>query len=431
MRTFYHVLINTLISGVTTSFVWFALTYWAYLQTKSVVATSVVAGSYLVINTITSFWFGSIVDHNKKKSVMLVSSGITLFIFLLGFIFYNLVSKDSFTTIQSFNLWALLLFLLLGVIVGNLRNIALPTLTVLLVPKEFLDKANGMSGTVTGISFAITSVASGFALALGGMFWVLLLGIVFTALSIIHLFFIKITEDKIEQSHDKPKEIDIKGTLAAINAVPGLMALILFATINNLLGGVFMSLMDAYGLSLVSLKTWGVLWGLLSFGFIFSGLYISKKGLGKSPLRSLFIANIVIWTASMFFTIQPSIVLLMIGAFIWIASMPFIEAAEQTIFQTVVPVERLGRVFGFAHSVESAASPVTAFLIGPITQYIFIPFMTTGAGVGLIGSWFGTGDGRGIALVFCIVGLIGLMVTLVGLRSSYYAMLSDASNLSS
>jgi DHA3 family multidrug efflux protein-like MFS transporter len=393
-----------------------------------VIATSFVAGSYLVVNTITSFWFGSIVDHNKKKNVMLLSSFITMLIFSIGFVFYNLASKDTFTTIQSFNLWALLLLLLLGVIVGNLRNIALPTLTVLLVPKDLLDKANGMAGTVTGISFAITSVASGFALSLGGMFWVLLLGIIFTALSIIHLLFIKINEDKIEHTEDKPKEIDIRGTLATINAVPGLTALILFATINNLLGGVFMSLMDAYGLSLVSLKLWGVLWGLLSFGFIFSGLYISKKGLGKNPLRSLFMANIIIWTASIFFTIQPSIVLLMVGAFIWIASMPFIEAAEQTIFQTVVPVERLGRVFGFAHSVESAASPVTAFLIGPLTQYIFIPFMTTGAGVGLIGNWFGTGTGRGIALVFCIVGVIGLGVTIAGLRSKYYRLLSEASS---
>jgi len=39
-------------------------------------------------------------------------------------------------------------------------------------------------------------------------------------------------------------------------------ALILFATFNNFLGGVFMSLMDAYGLSLVSVQVWGALWGI-------------------------------------------------------------------------------------------------------------------------------------------------------------------------
>ena len=162
--------------------------------------------------------------------------------------------------------------------------------------------------------------------------------------------------------------------------MPGLFALIFFTTFNNFLGGVFFALMDAYGLSLVSVQVWGALWGVLSLSFILGGLYISKKGLGANPLRTLFRNNIITWTVCIFFTIQPSIVLLAIGTFVWMFFVPFIEAIEQTIFQKVVPPERLGRVFGFAHSVEQAASPVTAFLIGPIAQLIFIPFMTTGAG---------------------------------------------------
>ena len=48
-------------------------------------------------------------------------------------------------------------------------------------------------------------------------------------------------------------------------------------------------------------------------------------------------------------------------------------ATEQTILQRVVPYERQGRVFGFAQSVEMAASPLTAFLMGPLTQLFFIP----------------------------------------------------------
>ena len=82
--------------------------------------------------------------------------------------------------------------------------------------------------------------------------------------------------------------------------------------------------------------------------------------------------------------------------------------------QKVVPFERQGRVFGFAQSIETAASPVTAFMIGPIAQFLFIPFMTTGRGVALLGDWFGTGPGRGIALVFIATGLVGLCVTRQG-----------------
>jgi len=88
--------------------------------------------------------------------------------------------------------------------------------------------------------------------------------------------------------------------------------------------------------------------------------------------------NIITWTVCIFFTIQASIVLMAIGMFIWLICAPFVEAAESTVIQKVVPYEKQGRVFGFAQSVESAASPLTTFLIGPITQLYFIPLMTTG-----------------------------------------------------
>jgi DHA3 family multidrug efflux protein-like MFS transporter len=75
---------------------------------------------------------------------------------------------------------------------------------------------------------------------------------------------------------------------------------------------------------------------------------------------------------------------------------------------------------------EQAASPITAFLIGPLAQFIFIPYMTTGAGVDLIGSWFGTGIGRGIALVFIVSSLIGLIATIMAMKTKYYKQLSSA-----
>lgn len=254
---------------------------------------------------------------------------------------------------------------------------------------------------------------------------VLYLAVGFTVLALVHLMLIPMTEKKIVHLEDQPKKIDIKGTFKVIRNIPGLIALILFATINNFLGGVFMSLMDAYGLTLVSVQTWGILWGFLSLGFILGGLIIAKVGLGKNPLRTLFITNIAMWTVAMFFTIQPWVFLLAGGMALWITLSPFAEASEQTIIQKVVPPERQGRVFGFSQSVEQTASPLTAFLIGPLAEFVFIPFMTTGRGVDLIGGWFGVGPGRGIALVFTVTGAIGLVVTLLAMRSKPYKLLSE------
>ncbi len=50
--------------------------------------------------------------------------------------------------------------------------------------------------------------------------------------------------------------------------------------------------------------------------------------------------------------------------------------------------------------------------------------MTTGAGVQLLGPWFGVGIDRGIALVFIVAGVLGLVVTLLAMRSGAYRQLS-------
>jgi DHA3 family multidrug efflux protein-like MFS transporter len=425
MRAFLLVISNTLVVSVTNFFVWFALIFWLYLETQSVLTTSIIGGAFMVISSLAGFWLGSIVDHHKKKSAMLISSFSTLLFFSAALLLLVSVPEESFTSIGNPVVWLMALLILFGVTSGNIRMIALPTLVTMLIPEGERDKANGVTGMVMGISSSGAGIFSGLALGYSSMYWVMVSAIILTVIAIIHLLFLSIPEKAIVHTQDKPKKVDVKGTIKAIRGVPGLFSLIFFTTFNNFLGGVFMALMDAYGLSLVSVQVWGTLWGFLSMGFILSGLYIAKKGLGQQPLRTLFTINIVTWSTCMFFVIQPSIVLLSIGTLVWVFCMPFIEATEHTIVQKVVPLERQGRVFGFAQSVEMSASPITAFLIGPIAQFIFIPFMTTGAGVELIGGWFGVGMGRGIALVFMIAGAIGLMVTLLARQSNAYKLLSS------
>lgn len=423
MKSFYAVLVNSLVASLTNNFVWFAVTLWVYIETKSIVATSIMAGIYTGTVALTGFFLGSLVDRYKKKTAMMLSSAGSLILYAVAFLIYVLTPKSVFTNPASPVLWAFIALNLIGALVGNIRTIALSTLVTVLIPEPERDKANGMVGTTNGVSFLVSSIFSGLIIGFLGIFWMLVLALGLTLLTFLHIGLVTIPEEGIAHGNETTKRIDIRGTIQALNAMPGLFALIFFNTINNFLGGVFMALMDAYGLALVTVQTWGVLWGVLSLGFIFGGLVVSKRGLGKQPLRTLFLANIAMWITCVIFPVQASIVLLALGMFVYLCLIPVVEAAEQTIVQKLIPPERQGRVFGFAQSVEQAASPLTAFMIGPIAQYIFIPYMTTGAGVDLIGSWFGTGKDRGLGLLFIVTGLIGLVITIVAMRSPAYKTL--------
>lgn len=426
MTPFHHLLINNLIANITNFTVWFAVTFWVFLETKSVFATGMIAGMYLVLTAAFAIWFGSLVDHHRKTRVMMVSSAASLLLYTLALAGYFIAPEGSISRISAAPLWLFLFAVMLGVIAGNLRNIALPTLVTLLVPEDRRDKANGLVGMVTGIGFLTTSAISGFLVAWGGIVATLGVAIALSALAMLHLAFIRVDEQVAADAHDEPKRVDLAGTIRVVAAVPGLFALIFFAAFNNLLGGVFMALMDAYGLSLMKVETWGLLWAFTSCAFILSGLLISRTGLGRNPLKTLLMVNVIVWAVAAVFTIQSSIALLAAGCFIWLFLGPYAEAAEQTTLQKVVPFERQGRVFGFAQSIEQAASPLTAFLIAPLTQFVFIPFMTTGAGADAVGDWYGRGPERGMALVFTIAGVIGVLVAIAAFNSRAYRQLSAA-----
>ena len=52
--------------------------------------------------------------------------------------------------------------------------------------------------------------------------------------------------------------------------------------------------------------------------------------------------------------------------------------------------------------------------------------MTDGVAADAVGSWFGTGAERGIALVFVVAGVVGLVATALALASRPYRRLSAA-----
>jgi DHA3 family multidrug efflux protein-like MFS transporter len=417
--------VNTLLASTVNTVVWFAVTFWAYLQTESVIVTSVMAGIYTVTVAFSGIFLGTLVDRYKKKISMMLSSIVTFLFFALALLVYVTTPPEQFTEQSSPMLWAFITLALAGGLAGNLRGIALSTTVTILVPEEERDRANGLVGSANGVAFLVASILSGMAVGFLGMYGLLVIAVVVTLITILHLITIRIPEEGVVHADGTKASMDLRGSIRVVSLIPGLWGLIFFHTFNNFLGGVFMSLMDPYGLMLVSVQTWGVLWGVLSLGFIVGGLLVARFGLGQNPLRTLFLVNIVTWTICIFFTIQASIVLLAVGMFLFLTLMPVVEAAEQTILQKVVPQERQGRVFGLAQSIEQSASPITAFLIGPIAQLIFIPFMTTGAGVAMLGDWFGTGADRGLALLFTVTGVIGLVVTLIAMQSKTYKLLSE------
>lgn len=415
-------------AGLTTSFLWFALTFWAYLETRSVLATGVIGGAYMLFVSVSSILFGSLVDRFRKIIVMRLSSVLTLAFFLLAGALYLVVPESTMTDLRQPWFWLLGVLILIGSVVEHMRNVALSTCVTILIPDGRRDRANGLVGTAQGITFLTTSVLSGLSLGLLGMGWTIFLAIVFVAVGLVHLLLVSMPQEPVPAASgtDDHGRIDLAGSIAVIKASAGLMALIFFSTFNNFVGGVYMALMDPYGLEMFPVERWGLVLGLSSLGFLVGGAFIASRGLGTRPVRSLLLGVAAMGALGAVFTIREWAWLYVAGIFAYMCLIPAVEAAEQTVMQRVVPLERQGRVFGFAMAVETSAAPLTAFLIAPLADQWIIPFAASSRGASALEPILGAGTpvSRGIALVFLGAGVVMMVVALLALASPAYRALS-------
>ena len=421
--TFIQVLVNTAIANVTSSYLWWALTFWAYLETRSVLATGIIGGAYMLLIALLGMVFGSLVDRYRKHQTMLVASTTTLVSFAAAGVLYLLLPEETLSDLGGPWFWLFAGIILFGGVIENLRNIALSTTVTLLIPVARHANANGLVGTVTGLVFVVTSVFSGLSVGLLGMGWTILIANVLTALVLVHLLFLSIPEEKpVIDSH--APIIDLRGGIAAIRLVPGLFALLIFSTFNNLIGGTHMALMDPYGIDMFGVELWGIVFAVASTGFIIGGLLVARFGLGRNPIRTMLLVVAGMGLVGAIFTIREWWWLYAAGIWIYMAMFPIIEAAEQTTIQKVVPFQTQGRVFGFAQAFESAAAPITSFLIAPIAEFMIIPYMRSDAGHAAWGRLLGDGESRGIAMVFFFAGLAMVALALLAFLTRSYRVIS-------
>src|SRR5690349_2280384 len=423
-RTFAGILVNTALANITTSYLWFALTFWLYLETRNVIATGVVGGAYMLLIALSSISFGTFVDRYRKLAVMRFAAGFTLVMFLLSGIMFLLTPAARILDLAQPWFWIFTLIILIGAVVENMRNIALSTTVTILIEPDRRPNANGLVGMVQGLMFIVTSLLSGLSVGLLGMGWTIAVALMLTALAFAHLLTLRMPEEVQAAGTDAQGGFDLRGSLAAVFAIAGLFALILFSTFNNFIGGVYMALMDPYGLEMFSVEMWGAVFALGSTGFIVGGALIGKFGLGANPLRTLLIAVAVMGLLGAVFTLREWAWLYIAGIWLYLVLIPFVEAAEQTVIQQVVPLPRQGRVFGFAMAFESAAAPVTAFLIAPIAQFWIIPYARSADGAARLAPLLGEGTSRGIALVFLVAGIIMIAAALLAFLAPVYRRVS-------
>ena len=110
----------------------------------------------------------------------------------------------------------------------------------------------------------------------------------------------------------------------------------------------------------------------------------------------------------------PSILVVGTAAFLFFAGTPILNACTQVIFQEKVAPYVQGRIFALRGAITTAALPLAYLVAGPLADYVFEPLMVPdGLLAGSVGQLIGVGPGRGIGLMFMVMGTLTMIVTVV------------------
>ncbi|NEO73822.1 MAG: MFS transporter, partial [Moorea sp. SIO3H5] len=169
---------------------------------------------------------------------------------------------------------------------------------------------------------------------------------------------------------------------------------------------------------------------ILSFGgvgMVTGSLLMSTWGGGRKKYINILFGFMLLEGLSMMAAgLYHSVFLFAIAAFLFFLGLPFINSSAQVIFQRKVAIDVQGRVFSLNSAICGSSLPLAYLVAGPLADRIFEPLMkVNGPLAGTIGQLIGTGPGRGISLMFIVLGALTILVTIIAYQYAPLRLVED------
>ena len=407
MKIFILIWFGQLMSMIGSGLTRFALGVWVYQHTGSVTLFALISLfatlPYVVISPIA----GALVDRWNRRWVMIISdSGAGIATLILTTLLFT----------DRLEIWHIYLITSASSLFGAFQHPAYIAATTLMVPKRYLMRVSGMIQLENAISQLLAPMLAGILIVTIKLHGIILIDFATFIFAVVTLLVVKFPhlDSKITKKEGKNSVLQeaILGW-TYLTARPGLLALLLFFTTNNLLGGVAGVLITPLVLSFASPTELGMIISIGGIGMLFGSLVISTWGGPPRHINAvfgfMFLSGLCVVAAGL----RASVPLLIVASFLAFFGIPITNGSSQIIFQKKVAPQMQGRVFAFNLAFRTASSPIAYVIAGPLADRIFEPLMAVnGPLASTIGRIIGTGDGRGIALIFIVMGFLTMLVTI-------------------
>ena len=393
------------LSSLGSSMTGFALIIWSYQQQGSALSTALLSVCSYTPYILMAIFAGALSDSWNKKITMLASdtfaalcTAATLLLLCTG----------------RLEIWHLYLLNALNGLMSTVQRPAADVAVSLLIPKKYYQRTSGMQQLSNSLINIITPAAASAVLALAGIEAVLIFDLLTFAVAFIALLcFVKIPEPPAREEQRETMMQSVRSGLGYLKQNRGILDLILFLAVINLIASIYEAALPAMLLSREGggEAALGIVNTAMGIAMLAGSILVSFLPAPKS--RVWVICNSLLFsmsTENFLLALGHSVPVWCIGAALGWIFIPMMNANMDVLLR--IPIEMQGRVFSVRNSLQFFTIPIGYFVGGLLVDRVFEPLMASLPQGTFLTALFGSGKGSGAALLFFVIGFAGMFTCL-------------------
>ena len=421
LRSFLLLWGSQTVSELGTAMTDYAIIVWVYGQEGTASSVTTLTLCAFLPTILFRFAAGTLADRWNKKRIMLLSDLAAACGTAAVFALY------SFHALRIWHLY------LVNVVLSFMNAFQVPAsfvATSMLVPKEHYTRVGGLQG-FSGAAISILAPALGsLLLAFGGMKLVLACDLAsFAVAFLVLLLLIRIPETNRDRAPTgEPFLKSCADGIRWLKSHRGLFRLTLFMAAVNFfakLGNDGMLAPFVLGRTGNSQQVLGLAQSSVAVGCLAGSLLVTFMRPARNKVRVIFLGCAAVFSGNIVQSLTVRPWLWCAAAFASYLMAVVMNASLTAVMREQVPIRLQGRVFSARDTLQNGSIPLGLFLGGVLADRFFEPFMAADSPVrNALSPFFGSGSGAGIAVIFFLVGITGVMISLIRLTKPVYRELN-------
>lgn len=321
-----------------------------------------------------------------------------------------------------------------GAAIGALRNPSYHAAISQIVPADRMTQANGLTGMTTGLLQIGAPMTAGYLMAHWGLEGIMAIEVVMVLAGAVGVFAalssashaIRSVVGKERLSFGASVKSSFSGVRAFFKAHPLMLSLAAYMLVQEALLILCSSMLAPMVLAQHSEDTLGTVLTAGAIGGVIGSIVLVAAKVKKHLMLWILATDLGLALCVVAAGFSDSVTLWGPLVFLALALGGVSEGCGGALWMRKVPKEQRGSVFATVGSANLVLLCVVMLVGGGVAEVVLEPGMQPGGDLAVhFGAWLGTGKGRGVALLFVVVGSIFALVSTMAMLNPRLRRLDD------